>query len=62
MYLTPTKLANLQIDLGAIEADSQALIKLIKEDDALKQNMRDGENYYLGNNTAILEKLIRKRK
>jgi hypothetical protein len=58
MYLTPTKLANLQINLGALDADSQALIDLIEEDYESKQNMRDGENYYIGNHTEILNKEI----
>jgi len=56
MYLTPTKLMNLQIDLKSIDADSKALKDLINEDYELKQPMRDGDNYFIGNHTEILSK------
>lgn len=53
MYFTPTKLANLQIDLGSIDADSQALIDLIEDDKESKRNMQDGSDYFAVNNTFI---------
>lgn len=56
MYLTPEKLLNLHIDLTALDADSEALKKLIEDDKEAKQPMRDGVQYFKVNNTEILSK------
>ena len=55
MFITQTDLANKNIQIGAITANSQALLDLIKEhsnSDAVTA-MRDGANYYRVENTAV---------
>ena len=56
MYYTPTELINRNIKVGAIESNSEALKKLIEDDrtSAYKVAMQDGHNYFLVENTNIM--------